>query len=114
MSKSEKVLRKCIWTHVSPEEYAQLQKRLAESSDPSMASYARKLLLGRPVTIFYRDRAFDDFTEARIQFRKDVELILEKGGLSETEKDWLHRQMTIMHELHVKIDLYVRNSKQTD
>jgi len=110
---AKKKTYKTIATYVNQEEYEKLQEKLARSSDPSMASYIKKLILGKPVTIYYRDRAFDEFTEARIQFRKDVALILERGGFNATEKKWLDQQMSMMNQLHIKIHDHVCNLSKT-
>jgi hypothetical protein len=115
MAKNEKKRYKNIATIVSQEEYEKLQQMIAQTSDRSISSYIRKLILGKPVTIYYRDRAFDEFTEARIQFRKDVTLILERGGFNATEKEWLRQQLHIMNELHIKIHEHVcKVSKTTE
>lgn len=99
---------------LSAEQYEQFRKAYANTSDLSMTSYARKLLLGKPVRTFYRDRAFDEFTEAAIGFRKDVQIVLQNSGWSEAERSWIKEKIDQIYQLHIKIHDHVRKNKSNE
>lgn len=69
--------------------------------------------MGKPVRTYYRDRAFDDFIEIAIDFRKDISLILQRPDWNESEKAKLQRMILEMHEFHIKLYDYVRQNKKS-
>lgn len=103
-----------LQTRLSTEQYEQFQRSFAISSDTTIAAYIRKLILGKPVKVLYRDQAFDEFTAAAIRFRKDVSLVLERTEWTEAEKSRLSDQLTHMEQLHIKIHEYVRQNKKNE
>ena len=94
-----------------PKDYEQVQKAFANTTCHTLAEYCRKIILGKPIVVIYRDRSFDDFTEACIQLRKDLEVILAKGVFDESEKQWAHREIEMIKEKCIQIYKYVRESK---
>lgn len=52
----------------------------------SRAAYARKLLLGKPVTVISRNQSLDDFIEIAFKLRKDLHLLSSKEAFSAVEK----------------------------
>ena len=107
-----KIKGKKFWIQMSLQQYEQFQKSFAASSDRKMAAYARKLLLGKPVRTYYRDRAFDDFTEAAIRLNKDLRSFLESGVLNEEERKGLTETAASIKIILINIDEHVRRSKQ--
>lgn len=103
---------KPILIYLNKEEKDKFLEIFGKSGESSLSDLARKLLLGQPVRIYYRDRAFDDFIEAAIDFRKDASLILQRPDWDEEEKTCMKTLVQEMHDFHVKIYDYVRNSKQ--
>lgn len=95
-------------------QYEQFVTAFKHTPYTTMTDYARKLLLGKPVRTYYRDRAFDEFTEAAIGFRKDARLMLQRPDWSEEEKSWMKEKFEKMEQLHIKIHEHVRqnNSNQ--
>lgn len=69
----------------------------------SKSSYARKLLLGKPVAVIARNRSLDDFIELGVKIRKDLKPLLSKGIFTAAEKDELKRKMTSIEENLIKI-----------
>ncbi|WP_188934175.1 hypothetical protein [Puia dinghuensis] len=69
----------------------------------SKASYLRKLVLGQPVAVIYRNRSLDDFIETAVKLRKDLKILLGKETFTTIEKEELKRKMTIIEENLIKI-----------
>lgn len=69
----------------------------------SKNAYARKLLLGKPITMVYRNRSLDDFTESAIRLRKDLRVFLCKDAFTSTEKEYLAHQMASIEKYLIKI-----------
>jgi 16S rRNA U1498 N3-methylase RsmE len=69
----------------------------------TMSSYARKLLLGDPVTVMYRNRSLDDFIESAVQLRKELKLVVSKDSLANSEKAELRRKLARIEENLIKI-----------
>jgi hypothetical protein len=62
------------WLHVrlKPEEYNLLQKNLSQTTCRKMSEYARRILLGKPITTAYRNRSLDEFMGEMIRLRKEL------------------------------------------
>ena len=103
-----------LQVRMSSQQYEQFQKSFSASSDTTMAAHIRKLILREPVKVFYRDRAFDDFTAAAIRFRKDAAFVLERTEWNEAEKVRMSDQLTHMEQLHIKIHEHVRKNKKNE
>jgi len=69
----------------------------------SMGEYARKLLLGIPPTITYRNRSVDDLIEVAVLIRRELVALLSKDVLSADEKEGLNRNITSLENLLIKI-----------
>jgi hypothetical protein len=64
------------------------------------SQYARKLLLGKPVTVICRNRSLDDFIEAAVKIRKDLKAVLSTEIFSLVEREELKIRINlIMNEL---------------
>jgi hypothetical protein len=96
---------------VPPKEHERLLKEAANTTCRSLAEYCRKIVLGQPIVVTYRDRSFDDFTEACIQLKKDLDTIILKGIYSEREKQWANKEIELIKEKCLQIYNYVRESK---
>jgi len=62
------------------EQWQKLQKEYDKSSDPSMSAYARKKILGKPLTLRYRNESMDDFLTQMILLRMNLEEIIQNFG----------------------------------
>ena len=56
-------------------EHQKLLTSWQKSSDHKLSDYGRKLLLGKPVTFFIRDRSLDLFTSEMAKLRKELKAI---------------------------------------
>jgi hypothetical protein len=54
-------------------EWDKLHKFSANSTCRSVSEYARKVLLAKPVRVFYRNRSFDDFEETMVRILAQME-----------------------------------------
>jgi len=101
-----------LYIHVNADELAEFEKAFAASSSPSRAVYARKLLFGKAIRIYYRDRAFDAFTEAAVQFNKDIKLLLAESGVNEEAGARLVLLAEEIKAILIKIDDHVRKTRK--
>ena len=60
---------------LSKADFEKFKEGLANSTCRGMSEYGRKLLTGRPVTMFYRDKAFDAFVQEAIALRNYLQLL---------------------------------------
>jgi hypothetical protein len=111
MSKRKGAKTKHISLYIEEEEYRQLKENIAATTCRSFSEYGRKLLLGMPVVVTYRNRSFDDLTEAFVQFKRDAENILATGTFTETEKFYLFETFKSIKETLIQIDNYARENK---
>ena len=64
------------------------------------SQYARKLLLGKPVTVICRNRSLDDFIEMAVEIKKDLKTLLTMEVFTSAEKEELKTRVNlIMNEL---------------
>lgn len=85
------------------DEYDKFVKAYKNTIHRSKSSYARKLILGKPVTVVYRNRSLDDFIESAVKIRKDLKLLLSKETFTVAEKEELKRKFTIIETNLIKI-----------
>lgn len=57
---------------IQEDDFEKLQKGLAGSTCWTMTEYCRKLLTGKPVTVFYRNQSLDAFIQEAIILRKHL------------------------------------------
>jgi len=69
----------------------------------NQSAYARKLLLGKPVKVIFRNRSLDDFIEWGVAFRKDLHLILARNTLTTNEKEDLRHKLAAIEENLIQI-----------
>jgi hypothetical protein len=58
-----------------PEEFQLLEKRFKKTSFRKLSEYMRSVLLEKPVTVNYRDKAMDDVLEEMILLRRELNAI---------------------------------------
>ena len=76
MPKQTADLRK-RWLHIrlTEAEYGRLNQAMERSADRKMSSYARKLILGKPVRILVRDASLDSFIQELSALKKELSAI---------------------------------------
>lgn len=92
-------------------EQERVREIMAKTTCRSFSSYIRKIIFDEPVTVYYRNKSYDDFTEAYVSFKRDLDVILGKGFLTETEKEWLYKEIIIIKETVSKLYDYVRENR---
>ena len=70
-------------THVirvgySEDDWKTLKGKVGNSTSRSIADYIRKVTLGRPVVMYYRNKSFDAFIDECIELRNEMHAIFEK------------------------------------
>lgn len=66
-------IRICI--RLTQKEYEQLKRQQNQTSDQKLSEFSRKMLLGKPVRIFTRNRSLDLFMEEMILLRKELNFL---------------------------------------
>ena len=83
----EKVMVKIIGFHVSAKEFEEFTQAYKRTVYRNKSEYARKMLLGKPVTTIFRDRSLDDFIESAVQIRKDLKKVLAMEVFTPAERE---------------------------
>ena len=73
----------------TPEEFALLKKAFARTAYNQIGTYARKMTLGEPIAIVYRNGSFDLFVEVVARLHTDLAAIRTKEGLTPEERQLL-------------------------
>ena len=105
---------KHVLVNLRPKEYERVMAYYKNSTCRSMSEFVRTLFLRGPVTVYYRDKAYDEFIEAAIQFRNDLEALFTVGNFSAGEKEGLMQEIKIVKAQLNKIYDHVRQNKQTE
>jgi len=92
-----------IGVHMQKSDYEQFLIGYNRTIYRSRNEYARKLLLGKPVTIVHRNRSLDDFIETAVKLKKDLRLLLSKNSFTTTEKEILGKQLTSIENNLIEI-----------
>ncbi|HEX8332702.1 MAG TPA: plasmid mobilization relaxosome protein MobC [Segetibacter sp.] len=71
---SEKNTNRTKWLHLrlTPDEYNKIQKQFLKTTCRKISDYARKILLGKPVTSTYRNQSLDDLMTEAIKLRNEL------------------------------------------
>ena len=70
----EKNNNRTKWLHLrlKPDEHQEISKKFSKSTCRKLSEYARKNLLGEPLTINYRNQSVDDFMSEIIRLRVEL------------------------------------------
>jgi len=94
------------------EDLERLKQAVSSSTCRSLSEYCRKLLLNKPVSIFYRSQSFDAFIEEAIALRKEMETMRQGGMFTpDGEKRLIALQEEIKQCIN-KIYDYVRQDRK--
>ncbi|HWK05535.1 MAG TPA: hypothetical protein VNS58_17970 [Puia sp.] len=97
---------------LTPVERDRLIQDMSVTTCRSFSEYARKKIFGKPVTVYYRDRSYDEFTEAYIEFKRDMDRLLGKDTLSANEKEWLKERVEGISDVVAKLYDHVRETRK--
>jgi hypothetical protein len=89
----EKVMVKIIGFHVSAKEFEEFTQAYKQTVYRNKSVYARKMLLGKPVTTIFRDRSLDDFIENSVQIKKELKKILAMEFFTLAEREHLNTKV---------------------
>jgi len=111
MSKAGKKSLLVIYVYLPREEHEQVLSDLGKTTCRSLSEYARKRITGKPITVYYRDQSYDEFIELGIQLKKRLDGLLSENVLTDTDREELAREVTVIKELLIKIYDHVRGNK---
>ena len=77
-NKKERYLDSFVHVALYKEDLEKLQQGMGNSTCRSLSEYCRGLLLGEPITLFYRNQSFDAFIEEAIALRKEMKSLREE------------------------------------
>lgn len=75
MEKEEENRSRRVITRFKPAEFQLLEGRFKKTTFRKMSEYTRNILLGKNVTVTYRDKAMDEVLEELILLRKELNAI---------------------------------------
>lgn len=84
-----KVSEKTFQFRLSGKEMEEFNRAFAKTPYRSKSEYSRKMLLGKPVTIFYRNKSLDELIEGVIQLRKDLKRLSLTEAIPADERESL-------------------------
>jgi hypothetical protein len=93
----------CLNVYLNERDYKAFEQAYAATSHRSHSSFARALLIRKPVKIIYRNRSVDDFIETAVKLRKELKLLLSRETFSQEEKAELSRQIASIQENLIKV-----------
>lgn len=74
--KESKTNRSClIQVRVTPEELKSIKQSASHSTSRKFSDYIRKLILGKPITLTYRNQSLDDFMAELIGLKNELNAI---------------------------------------
>jgi hypothetical protein len=73
------------------EEMEALKQARSQTTCRSMTEYIRRILFGKKITTYYRNRSFDDFIEEGISLRKELQTIRESLPFTKEGEDRIIR-----------------------
>jgi hypothetical protein len=83
-----------VTIQVTEEDLQKLEERLANSTCRTMSEYGRKLLLGKPVTVLYRNRSLDAFIDEAIALRTEMQQV--RKGLTFSKENEI--RLILLHD----------------
>jgi hypothetical protein len=108
-------MRYAVRLNLQAQEYEAFMEGFKNTLYKKKSHYARRLLLGQPVTVVYRNRSLDDLIEMGIGLRKDLRLLLAREVLSAAEKEELNdKVISIQQHLIQLVELCNRTSCQNN
>ncbi|WP_134087870.1 plasmid mobilization relaxosome protein MobC [Olivibacter sp. XZL3] len=72
MEKENDKRSRIIGLRLTTTEYDKIKSKCARSTTPQLSEYIRRIILGKPVTMFTRDRSLDEFMIEIMRLRKEL------------------------------------------
>lgn len=73
--KAENNRTKRIYIRLRPEELALIKEKFKNTTFRKLSEYARKVLLNKPVTVTYRNKALDAYLEEIVRLKEDLNAV---------------------------------------
>lgn len=101
---------KIITIRLSEADYDKMMVNFGNTTCRSLTEFGTKLFTGKPVTVYYRNRSYDEFIVAAIGLKKRLEETAASAVFSETDKGWLSDEIQGIKSYLSKIYDHVRQS----
>jgi hypothetical protein len=75
MTKQNTKRDKWLTIRLTADEYQQVQQRSAQTTTGSVSEYGRRLVLGKPVIMRYRNQSLDDFLADMLRLQNELNRI---------------------------------------
>jgi hypothetical protein len=111
-------LTRVLLTRFKQTEYDQLNNRFRKSRFRKLSEYVRSVLLEKPVTVTYRDKAMDDVLEEMILLRQELNAIGNNLNQAMRSINGAHGDadtrlwMNLMSIIHSKVEPSVKQIKE--
>lgn len=96
-------MRHTITVHMKLPEYEAFMEGFRNTLYKIKSDYARKLLLGHPVTVVYRNRSLDDLFEMGVGLREELQRLSSMETFSVSEKEELSKRMVSFQEKLIQL-----------
>jgi hypothetical protein len=70
--KESEVRRRMVVVRLNQEEFQQLQKFVEQTTETTISNYLRKVALGKPVLVKYRNASADDFLRDMLELKREL------------------------------------------
>jgi len=100
---------KKVTIRLLPSEYEQLAERFKTTTSRHLSQYLRRMLLGKPIQVRYRNQSADEFLSVALQLKKELTTIgnnynqllkrLQFYGELKEMKSWLDEHEIIQQEI---------------
>jgi hypothetical protein len=98
-----KVSERMFQSRLSEKEMEEFNRAYSKTPYRSKSEYSRKMLLGKPVTIFYRNKSLDELIELVIKLRKDLKSLSMAETITAGEREHLLPNVRQIIEQLIKI-----------
>jgi len=75
MDQAKNIRDKWLTVRLNDEEYAELQRLFKNTTCRQLSDYVRRIMLGRPVNVKYRNASVDDFLTDMIAMKKELNAV---------------------------------------
>ena len=79
-------------------EWEKLERKVVKSTCWTMSMYCRKVLLGQPVTLLYRNQSLDELLGEVIRIRKSLQLLPREDGATGRVLEEIKNCLTKIYE----------------
>jgi hypothetical protein len=87
--KRGRISEKMFQFRISEKEMEEFNRAFEKTPYRTKSEYSRKMLLGKPVTIFYRNKSLDELIEWVVRLKRDLKSLSTRDTITAGEKDRL-------------------------